>query len=574
MAVYKIPNQEGRVRQLNLNDTAGELWATRNIDIHTNPGKIKLARPFKQVATDSDVGGDDVEAFAILGANAYALTSGGLFRDSSPFDDWNSIASAVNNGSKRDMVVFKGVLAISTSNNIDSFNGTTKTSSWWTARGNPSLTDGYPHILEVLRIGAETLAVTDKNKVHAYTGGIAADPILSTTVELDAQFVATCLKSAIRNVWIGTYTEDAEQAHVFEWDGASTNYTESYPVGAKAVLAMEIIDNIPLIITERGDIKIFNNAGFQTVAQFPFSKDPVFANGVETGLIQPDNLARPVHPKGMRRKGNTVFIYANFEDLLATDYGLKKRTPSGVWALDLTTWSLTHLGSQGNESLFATSTPLMVINESSGRIFMGGRTEESLNGIWIEDLDDTSENYGYAVTSEVEADGIQEVFNETITKALLGADDDIVLKYRSRNDVLLPLVLPNCFWASATQFNTAEDLSYIKTRFDLGERDEIEVLLGQGSGRLAHITEIVENSGSYEVTIDEEIGVAPEESTIRFDNFKKVPKAMTAEDLEVLRLGVGDNSSWAQYKLALHGKAGNPTIRSFTMTTNTKEKAK
>lgn len=574
MSIFRIPNAEGRVRQLNLNDTSGEFWATRNLDLHTNPGKMKLARPFKQVATDADVGSDDIEAFAILGSNAYAVASGGLYRDESPFENWSVVVNAVNNGSNRDMVVFHGVLAISTGNNVDSFNGTTKTSGWWTARGNPSLTDGMPHILEVIRIGAETLAVTDGNQVHAYTGGIASGAILSTTVDLDEQYVATCIKSAIRNVWIGTYTEDGEQAYVFEWDGVSTNYTESFPVGAKAVLAMELIDNVPLIVTERGEIKIFNNAGFTTVAQFPFAMEPVFADGVETGLIQSNNLARPIHPKGMRRSGNTVFIYANFEDVNSVDYDLKKRTPSGVWTLDLTTWSLNHLGSQGNESIFSTSSPLMTINDRAGRIFIAGRTSESLNGIWMEDLDADSMNYGYAVTSEVEAEGIQEVFNETITKALLGADDNIMLKYRTRGDILLPAVYPNCVWASTTQFNTDEDLSYIKTRFDNGEHDEIEVMLGAGAGRLAHITGMVANSSTYEVTIDEAIGVVAEESTIRFDNFKKVPTTMSIADLEVLRLGIGDNTSWAQFKIALSGKAGNPTIRSFTMSTNTKEKTK
>lgn len=573
MATNKIPNINGQVRQLNINDTLGELWSTRNIDLHTNFGKIKLARPLKQVATSANVGNDAVQAFAVLGNKAYALTQTNLYRAGTPFTSWSLATASVSDA--EDMVVFKGQLVITTNNNIDAYDGTTFTSNWWTARGNPTLTNNSPaviapHVLEVVRIGTETLAVTDGNEVHAYTGGISGSPILSTTVELDEAFVATCIRSTIRNVFIGTYTEDADQAYVFEWDGASTNYTQAYPTGAKAVLSMEIIDDAPMIVTERGEIKVFNNAGFTTVAQFPFAPKPLFADGVETGLIQSDNMSRPIHPKGMKRAGNIVYIYVNFEDA-EKNLNIDNRTHNGLWALDLTTFSLTHLASIDNEILLRQCSPVMAINDRGGRVFIGGRKYDGTDGIWIEDLGDNSDNYGYLTTVEIESDSVKDAYDEIITKQLLGQDDEIVVKYRMKNDVLLPITAENCAWVSTTQFNTTDDLSYIQTRFNAGELDEIEVITNVNGGFLAHITNIEKSSSTYQVTIDEAIGTAGETSIIRFDNWKKVENTVTQTDGEARRTGLGDIGTFGQLKIEVRGKAGKPEIRQIITKTNTKE---
>src|ERR1041385_3395733 len=103
MPTYKIPNSLGQWRQLNLNDTAGELWSSSAIDLHTNPGKLKLARPFKQVATDTELGSDDIAAFVPLGTRIYAITDSNLYRASSPFTTWSDVGDSISAGSNRDM---------------------------------------------------------------------------------------------------------------------------------------------------------------------------------------------------------------------------------------------------------------------------------------------------------------------------------------------------------------------------------------------------------------------------------------------------------------------------------------
>lgn len=552
-------------RQLGRGDLAGELVASKNIDLQDSPGKLKLARPLKQIATASTLGNDEIQAFAMFQQDAYALTDSVLYKASSPFSSWSQEDTAPS--SAQDMVVFNGYLVVTTNTNIDYLNSSLSyTENWWTARGNPALTDSsisqLPHILEVVRIGSETLAVTDGNKVHAYTGAVNTGSGTSVTVDLDDAMTACCMKSAIRKVWIGTFTEDADQAYVYEWDGASTNYTQAFPVGAKAVLAMALIDNVPLIVTERGEIKIFNGAGFTTVARFPFSTRALFAEGVETGQVQNNNLSRPIHPKGMYRAGNQVYIAAAWKTD-GSDTPIDEYTPYGIWSLDLTTYSLTHLASPGGVSFSTRSMPIMVINNPDGRLFCGGKlpTDANEEGIWLEDLASTT-NYGYFVTREIPADQVLEVWDKVIVKALLNSDSSIVVKYRTERDTSPP-IQDDVAWASSTQFNTTTDLS------DVSVGDEIEILHGTAAGRLAHITAIDVSASTYSLTIDEEIGTAGETSTVRFDNWKKIDTPYTSGRLQ--QYGPNAVSDRIQFKVALKGSVGYPEINQLMAHSNPKQ---
>lgn len=573
MPTYKIPNQNGQVRQLNLNDTTGELWSTFNIDLHTNPGKIKLARPFESVATDTIVASDPVEAFSILSTYFYATTSDHLVKTISPYDTWANVSNSINNSdSKCDMTSFHGQLVRSTSTNVDAYDGATRTSGWWTARGNPSLTSGYPHILEVLRIGAETLAVTDGPNIYGYTGGIGSGTITSVTMDLPSNFVATCIKGTIRNAYIGTYTIDDTEAYVFQWDGTSTNYAQSYPTGAKCVLAMEVVDDVPIIVTELGEIKKFNNAGFTTIAQFPFAGKPLFADGVETGLISANNGARPIHPKGIKRHGNNVYIFAAFQS--SSSELLDERTPNGVWCLDLTTNSLSHIDSPENESLFEYASPVMLVNDPNGRLYVGGRRVSGEYGIWRENLDPSATNYGYFVTSEIVSSDVRDIFDAVVIKAQLDTDDKITVKYRTSKDPDYPITITDATWTGVNEntfTSTDADMATVKSRFEAGNFDEIEVLVGQGAGRLAHITNITYSNPTYTVTIDEQIGAAGQTSYIRFDNWQKVPKTMVSTNGDVTKFGIGKSGTFGQFKIALAGKAGLPEIREVLIKTNPKE---
>lgn len=571
---FKIPNN-GQIRQLGYGDIAGELWSSFNIDIHTSPGKIQLARPLKQVASDTDLGSGAIVGFGMLDGDPYALTDTTLYKTTtaSSFETWSSANSGPANAD--DMVSFRGQLVMTTNNNIDAFDSSSFTQDWWTARGNPTLTNNnptvvYPHMMEVLRIGSETLAVTDGYQVHAYTGAIGSGSGTSVTVDLPQEYVATCIKSAIRKAWIGTYSMSGGEAMVFEWDGASTNYTQAYPTGARAVLAMELIEDTPVIVTERGEVKIFNGAGFSTRARLPFSTKALFADGVSTSNINANSLTRPVHPKGMKRAGDKVLIFVAHQ---TNDRPLDERSPNGLWALDISNpgapdWSLTHLASPDNEQAFINSSPIMVIDDAFGRIFVGGKKTDNTVGIWLEDLGTTA-HYGYYTTTELGSKNITDTFERMVIKAVTGTGE-IVGKYRTSTEVEYPVVA-SVAWSSTTTFGTTADLSLVEERYNAGHRDEIEVITGAGAGRLAHITSLDKSASTYTITVDQAIGTAGSTATLRIDNWKLIDKTMDSST-EVERFGTsGEASSVAQFKIELRGAEGVPTIRETGITTTIKE---
>lgn len=586
MPTFKIPNQ-GNIRQLNLGDTYGEIWASRNIDLHSNPGKIKLARPMKVVATASQLGSLQLRGFASITDSsgntvAYAITSSALYSASYPYTSWNQIVAdgflvplAVSRA--EDIAVFQGQLIMNSATDLDAYNpsGTgTWTASWWTARGNPALTTNNPNstvprVLEVIRLGTEELVVLDGSNIYGYIGGITSGAVTSVTLDIDPTMRATCVKGGIRSAWIGTYATGDSDAHVFQWDGASTNYSQSYPTGAKAVLAMEMDDDVPVIITERGEIKKFNNVGFTTIARFPF------ADKVEFPIqsFQPANRVRPIQPKGVKRIGRNLFINVRWGN---QSVPIDERTPDGTWVCNLDTGSLTHLSSTDNYNIFENSSPILYLDSDAGRILTGFQEASGTNqySIAIEDLGTTT-NYGYLVTSELETDDAKDAWESLLTKALLETDNEIEVKYRGSRVEDYPITIQGVEWDTPQDnvfFTSNSQMATVKARFDAGYSDEIEVLYGQSAGRLAHITNISLNAGTYTVTIDETIGIDGQTSTIRIDNWQKVPKTMTTDSGQVEKFGIDKTSDWTQYKIYFKGSSGMPEIRELSIKSNPKEK--
>jgi hypothetical protein len=574
MATTRIPSSQG-IRQLNIDDTSGEIWATKNIDLRTNPSKIKLARPMKQVMTDAELGVDPVEAIEVFEDDVFALTDKTLFKSNlsnlNDLETWTTATESPNNS--EDLAVFNSQIAIVDRTDIDAWDGSTYTTGWWTSRGNPALNTNKPHILEVVNIGAETLAVTDGSQVHAYTGGIASGAVTSVTVDLPSSATATCLRSGIRRVFIGTSTESTLEAFVYEWDGASTNTTQAFPTGAQAVLAMEMIDNAPMIITERGEIKLFNNAGFTRVAQFPFTDKFVYDTNVRAGSVA-TGIGAPVHPKGMKRSGDNLYINVNFQTSLGaagTAYTLDERSPNGLWVLNLKTYSLSHLCSPNNEIGFKQVSPLMILQNFNSRILMGSRQTDNEYSLWAEEEDPTVSNEGYLITPEINSNTVKDVYKEIVAQAFMETGDTLQVKYRSINVSNYPITNINGTWSETTQFNTTDDFSEVYTRFTAGELDEMEVLIGSGAGKSVQITNIEQTASTYVVTVDQDCGIIGETSIIRIDNWEKIDKTMTVDNKEIARFGTGSTGSWGQFKLIIKGKKGLPEIRQMLIKTNAKE---
>jgi len=573
MAKITIPSQSG-VRQLNINDTSGELWATRNIDLRTIPEKIKLARPMKRVMTDTQLEGDDVRALSVFDGFAYALTDENLYKSdistNESLEDWTVASTNPNDG--EDLAVFDDHLIIIQDTDMDAYTSSSYDSDWWTDRGNPTLDSSSPHIAVGIRRGAQ-IAVTDGDQVHAYGGTIAASTF-QATVQLTKGFVATCMTdSETKTIYIGSSSNSTNEAFVFTWDGAKPEPSRAFPTGSQAVLSIVMVDGAPLIITERGEIKIFNNAGFTTVAQLPFATTEEFDRSVRSGSVA-SGINAPVHSKGMKRKGNIVYIRVNFKNQQPNQqisYSLDERSPNGIWALDLTTYSLNHLASPANEIGGRISSPIEILTNGDSRILTGTQRQNDDCELWAEELDNSVENYGYFITPEINSNTVRDVYKELVAQAFMEDTDTLTVKYRTKNVANYPLTDIDSTWAETNQFNTTDDLSEAYSRFVSGERDEVEILMGTNATRVAQITSIEQSALTYSVTVDQDYGIIGESTVVRIDNWKNIAKTMTASDKEIARFGAGGTGSWGQFKVILSGKKNLPEVRQILIKTNPKE---
>lgn len=555
MSTFSIPNSQKQVRQVNRGDLFGELWATFNCDLVTSPGKIKSSKRLTKVLDDGDLAGEDVVAIDVYNGNYYLTTAGDVLTCDVQDDVTNS-ANWISEGTlgsedlgfESDSVSFDGKIMFSLGTDIMSYNGGTKDDDWWTATvSGTALTEDKPHIMHVHRGGQETFIVTDGNKIRYYNATAG-----HSTITLDTTFTASCLSSGVSAVWAGTYTEQGSQAYVYEFyigeqlDGAPVA-RNAYPVDGRAVLSIEVIDNTPYIITEKGNLQMFNGVGFVTVASFPFAYQGGMLDGVRAGVVQDTSISRPVHPKGMKARNKSIYIAINTEDM--DSLPINERSASGIWEYDSETGVLNHRNSltDGTDtkgvSVQRRSSPLFIADAPETVFLVGGETSGGI-GLWAES---TVAPYSYFITPEIESQTIQDAYEKVILKArTLAEDEAIVVKYRTSKNANYPQY-NDIVWLNATQFTTT-DVSF--SNASVG--DEVEVIEGYRAGHLAHIEEIT-GTTTFTVTIDQSLGVLNELSTIRLQNWKKLPTEYTGEDGEFKSIGVGQTKPWIQYKVQLKG---------------------
>jgi hypothetical protein len=131
---------------------------------------------------------------------------------------------------------------------------------------------------------------------------------------------------------------------------------------------------------------------------------------------------------------------------------------------------------------------------------------------------------GYFITPKVFSENVIDTFNLLTLKysKLMTELDKIIVKYRTEDDGLEFIDVTGTNWRGTwTSTNTFTATQTDWSRAVVG--DEIEVLNGAAGGLLAHITQIVDNSGTYTVTIDETFDnyITGDLSTIIFRNWKK-----------------------------------------------------
>jgi hypothetical protein len=570
MSTQKIPNSQKQIIQSNDGDYKGNVYNTFNIDLDSNPGVFKTSKKLDKIldtAVPNWADDDIVQAIQIHDGFYYVTTDDNVFRCSVDDDprvagNWGDITllDIEALGSETDTTSFLGELLISTHTDVMSFDGSNVDDNWWTTTtSGTALTAAYPHILEVLRTGADTVFVTDKNNIRYYNPAAG-----HATITLDTLMNARCLAPSLDRMWAGTYTEVEDSAFVYEIAVGNDQANQAYAVDGRVCLSMFTYRNTPFVITEKGYVQAFNGAGFETVAMFPWANESSIMEGCRPGNVPDSMHLTAIHPKGVKVKGKYAYINVNTKNEYSTTDNLSTRGGSGVWVLDLETYSLTHRYSLTNStSTYGTqkvdkSAPLLITNTPETRVMVGGSVD-GVEGVWMEG---SATPQGYFTTVRHEADSVADAFETFVVKRdTLDTGESIVVKYKDDTRPGLPVLANDVSWLNASQFTTTNALTNVE------EDDEVEIIAGSYAGQYCTITNI-EGDTTKTVTVDTDFGVLNALSDVQIDSWKAIEPDDSSGG-EYKRYGASDNISPSrQYKVWMKGDV---TVREVISKSNSKE---
>lgn len=575
MSIFTIPNNRGQIRQINSGDLFGELNETFNIDLTTSEGKIKVSQKLTPVLTEgTDIGtpagfGDilvwDGKYFVLTEDEVYSCA---VTDDPTDPSNWSEVIAIGDLDINSTAVIFDGQMRISLNTNIARWNGSDSyANNWWTAEvsGAEALNADVPHTLAVVQSQKETIYVTDGSRIQYLEKGNTPK-----IVQLDSNVTATCLSPGLSGaMWVGTFNDTNGQAQVYEIYtgevvGSTSVYRQAYPVNASAVLAIWMRDNVPYIVTEKGEIQAFNGAGFTTLAEFPFKYANRAINGIRSGQIQNSNRSRPVHPRGVAVHEDSVFInVATKADITDTDYPVDTRSHSGIWEFNMKTgvlnhrFSFAHQTGDAGDLVQSFAYPLLVVDNDYTFLMAGGfDAVNSRDNIYMTTSDTPR---GWFITPEITSGTITDAYEAIYHKAKTLADgDEIVTMYRtSKRDTIRGTIN----WTGTNTCTSTDDFS----NAEVG--DLIRVVSGTGAGRYANITAISASTATYSITLDNAIGTNGTTSDIYCDNFKRDPEAYTRADGEYKQQGGYGTNPWIQFAVFLTGAI---EYRQFTVKGNDK----
>lgn len=565
MATFTIPNSQGQIRQNNRSETFGELVETFGIDLNRKFGKIYPSKKLVKVLDEvTHLGGSYPIAFTIFDNRYYLLTDDDPYYcslNSDPTDPANwtedtNVTSAIATDS--DMVVFGGLLLFTSGgSSIYSLTDTGTFANNWHSGKITGLSNASQ--MHVIRGGQETLIICNGSNVKYYNtaGG-------EYTISLQSDLSATCIASGVSAVWVGTESTSDGDAYVYEFyigdiinvldaNGAVVDSVpaarNAYKVEGTKVMSMEVIDNVPYIITEKGNIQAFNGSGFSTVTSFPF------ANTTEVISTQ------AVHPKGMKSHNDSLYINISTERRSDTQPDYVEGCPSGIWEYNRTTGQLhnrfifvesdTEKGARETDS---TSTgPVMIIDNDYALLLAGASLGKSLAtaGMYA----DIGTPYGYFKTVEIESDTVQDAYESIYAKAkTLAGTESIKIKYRTEKHDYITV---DGYMASNREINTINDVTGV---------DENWIAIDIYSGAIAQVVSVTGET-TKTITVDADFLTEGDASRIEFQNWRDVAEEYLTADGEVKRWGGFGTNPWIQFMVILDGAI---ELRQFMVKSNAK----
>ena len=518
---FPAKNQGYTYLQTNRSDDLGSLWSTLNLDFQSNLGTMRVAPRLKKNTNTTDQAnlGEPV-AFKYFGV-FHAIAGGRIFVGGTSANDVFTPDTATNSQTSysalSDLQIFNGILFSTTNTEIWSLDGAGGT---WTRRGGAAPLGSSSHMMAYFKKFNRLYVIGDVTKIYsldtAYSLATTGDYSLNLNSP-NQQEVSICMKATSDSIWIGAgnYLNETGRGKIYQWDGISAQVTNEYILDANACMAILIHNDIPYAFDSNGALLKFNGSSFEEIGRLPNNNLVNVNYVVNTSFIHPNGL--------LATKNNTILALVRNRNNDSTS-SIPENLPSGVWEWS-SDFGFTHKHSISYNPV-ASST---ITDYGQNRVALTGALSNGdalssptgtgtilvgvnyytdatniVSGIFVDDSENTIQKKGYFVTTWFNSQQIEDKWARiwTVYRRFLASNDSIVLKYRLYEEEPIEATIT---WTSTTTFTTTTDVtaySPTATGFNGTSGGEVEIIRGTGGASCAHITSIVNNAGTYTVTLD------------------------------------------------------------------------
>ncbi len=574
--MIKLPYQNPQTgiptwTQPNVSTKTGSIYTSFNLDLIEDEGNVRVGkRLLLNINTTDDATLTSYPAgFAYFGSKFWGVAgasgTGYVFSashiDSSFAHVTSGSAPATCDSTISDIIVSNSILYVSTASATVYYtaDGTT-----WSTLSSGTSDSAFTHMM--CSFAGRTYMTKLESQIISWdASNTVASPGDIATLQLgnSDSNVITFIRAASNKIWIGTVNKLGGKGYVYSWDGASLQTTSTYKLESAGALSCVIKDDVPYIIDANGKLFWWNGGTFKPLQQVFRRKSKVLYNAY-SGVNN-----RFIHPNGMsiiRNKINILINGSNY-DAAAPNATQEETIPSGIYEYDeqkglshkysfgltksggtISDYGQTRiLGVGGLAEILTASAPI-----TTNGSFLAGASyytdaTTTTSGIFYDDLNDTLQKGFYLVTPKIYSPSITDTFQSIYYrfKKLTNAADKIVVKYRT---VAADFVEASITWTSTTTFTTTTDVSSYWTS---GTGGEVEVVQGVGAGRCSHITSIVNNAGTYTVTVDETYtGASTQTAKARFQSWIKLGKTTdTTSFFNNLQFPLSGTATWVQIKI-------------------------
>src|SRR3990167_3085401 len=455
----KIP-QNNQWKQTNLSDILGSLWSSWNLDLTDKLGVTKIT-PRTILINDDTTNMGVPAAFEFFNSEWWAVCGSLIFENSGDVDDAFSVDNSSGsptdcNSDESDLELFNDALYVSSTDAVHKKPSGTEPQTWGSSL--VTLNTGFIHLL--LAFGDRLYVTNADSRVYSLdtsdASTVSNGPPNTNSNALDLivyggalKNTITCMKATTQYIWLGILNRTkGGKGRVYYWDGAQSTPNGYVELDSVGVVAMVIKDDVPYIVDSNGALLAFNGGGFQEVARLPYDKRKFLGQPYDV-----DNTDRFIRPNGITLIDNKINMLVRNEYRDSTT-SVGENFPSGVWEYDADIGlyhklSLSYYDFDGGAITDHGQFILPIVGAivkakeianaigNDGSMLIGAQyysnATTTAEGIWIDNMQDNIQKFGYLVTTKIFSQNITDTWNKLFVriKELLDSTDIIWLKYRT-----------------------------------------------------------------------------------------------------------------------------------------------